>query len=113
MQAGQLMIEGHPSVGQMSASFPVRGSVESFCARIVTRLNRLFGCWHTEMSRPFSSQGQTYRTCLSCGAQRQFNLKRWKMQGDFYYRLPTSKYFRPLNGFAPRQSKESFTQTTC
>ena len=102
MQAGQLMIEGHPSVEQISASFSVRSSLEGFSVRLVTRINRLFGCWHSEMSRPFSSQGQTYRTCLSCGAQRQFSLKRWEMQGDFYYRLPTSKYFRPLNGFAPR-----------
>jgi len=35
-----------------------------------------------------------------------FNLKRWEMQGEFYYRLPTSKYFRALNGFAPRQITE-------
>lgn len=49
---------------------------------------RVFGCWHKEMSRPFTDQGQTYRTCLDCGARRQFNLRRWEMQGDFYYGLP-------------------------
>ena len=49
---------------------------------------RLFGCWHKEMSRPFTDQGQTYRPCLDCGARRQFNLRRWEMQGDFYYRVP-------------------------
>ena len=102
MQAGQLMIEGHPNVGQKSASFSVQGFVESRLVKIVTLINRLFGCWHREMSRPFSRQGHTYRTCLSCGAQRQFNLGRWEMQGDFYYRLPTSKYFSPLNSFASR-----------
>jgi hypothetical protein len=53
-------------------------------------LTRLLGCWHKEMSRPFSIQGQTYRTCLDCGARRQFNLGRWEMQGDFYYRLPAT-----------------------
>ncbi|MDQ1728400.1 MAG: hypothetical protein QOD33_525 [Pyrinomonadaceae bacterium] len=63
---------------------------------------RVFGCWHREMSRPFSEQGQTYRTCLSCGARRQFNVGRWEMQGDFYYRLPTSTYFRALNGLTAR-----------
>jgi hypothetical protein len=65
-------------------------------------VTRLFGCWHKEMSRPFTSQGQTYRTCLDCGASRRFNVGRWEMQGEFYYRLPTSTYFRPLNGLATR-----------
>ena len=51
-------------------------------------VTRLFGCWHREMSRPFSSQGQTYRTCLNCGASRKFHLGRWEMQGDFFYRRP-------------------------
>ena len=63
---------------------------------------RVFGCWHKEMSRPFTDQGQTYRTCIDCGARRQFNLRRWEMQGDFYYRLPTSKYMRPLSGLVAR-----------
>jgi len=63
---------------------------------------RLFGCWHKEMSRPFTDQGQTYRSCLDCGARRQFNLRRWEMQGDFYYGLPAGKYFRPLSGLPAR-----------
>jgi hypothetical protein len=49
---------------------------------------RMFGCWHKEMSRPFTDRGQTYRSCLDCGARRQFNLRRWEMQGDFYYGMP-------------------------
>jgi len=57
-------------------------------------INRLFGCWHKQMSRPFSSQGQTYRSCLDCGARRQFNVKRWEMQGNFYYRQASSTYRR-------------------
>ncbi len=90
MQAGQLILVTRPSRGQIHLS--------SFFARIGRWLTRLFGCRHREMSRPFSSQGQTYRSCLSCGARRQFNLGRWEMQGDFYYRLPTSKHFHALNG---------------
>jgi hypothetical protein len=58
---------------------------------------RVFGCWHREMSRPFSSQGQTYRTCLHCGARRQFNLGRWEMQGRYYYRPAANTYFGPLS----------------
>jgi hypothetical protein len=51
-------------------------------------LNRVFGCWHTELSWPFSIQGQTYRVCLACGARRQFNPRTWKMQGKFYFSPP-------------------------
>ena len=67
--------------------------------------NRMFGCWHKEMSRPFSDDGQSYRVCLTCGARRDFNLKRWQMQGEFYYNLPTSKHFRVLNGLTPQPPK--------
>ena len=70
--------------------------------RIGSGLNRLFGCWHSQMSRPFSAEGQTYRACLACGARRQFNIRSWETQGDFYYRLPTSRHFRTLNGLATR-----------
>jgi hypothetical protein len=52
-------------------------------------ITRLFGCRHREMSRPFSLHGQTYRSCVDCGARRQFNVGQWKMQGDFYYRQPS------------------------
>ena len=48
----------------------------------------LFGCRHKDMSRPFSRHGQTHRTCLECGARRNFDVSRWEMQGNFYYRLP-------------------------
>ena len=47
---------------------------------------RLFGCWHKDMSRPFSHKDQAYRTCLDCGASRKFNVGNWEMQGDYYYR---------------------------
>ena len=55
-----------------------------------TWFTRLFGCWHRQMSRPFSNQGQTYRTCLNCGAGRKFNVGRWEMQGSFYYSQPVN-----------------------
>jgi hypothetical protein len=92
MQTQQAIIDNHSHVIQNN---PSGGGIANW-------VTRLFGCWHRKMSRPFSSQGQTYRTCLDCGARRQFNLGRWEMQGDFYYRLPTSTYFRPLNGLATR-----------
>lgn len=45
----------------------------------------VLGCWHREMSRPFTRQGQTYRTCLGCGAKRRFDLRSWETKGGFYY----------------------------
>ena len=98
MVAGQLVINRRSNIDQDHA--PLMGG--RFVGRIGSGLNRLFGCWHSEMSRPFSNDGQTYRACLACGARRQFNIKSWKTQGDFYYRLPTSRHFRTLNGLAAR-----------
>jgi len=65
-------------------------------------VTRLLGCWHKEMSRPFSHKGQAYRTCLNCGASRKFNVGRWEMQGSFYYARPNVGGFRPLNSVAAR-----------
>lgn len=56
-------------------------------------LARIFGCRHREMSRPFSERGQTYRSCVDCGARRQFNVERWEMQGDYYYGLPMTRTY--------------------
>jgi hypothetical protein len=78
MQPQQVIIKDNSNVVQ---NIPSGGGVGNWVAR-------LFGCWHKEMSRPFSSQGQTYRTCLDCGASRKFNVGSWEMQGDFYYRRP-------------------------
>jgi hypothetical protein len=84
MHTQQAIIENNSNVNRRTQSGRERGNW----------IARLFGCWHREMSRPFSIQGQTYRTCLDCGARRQFNLGRWEMTGDFYY--------RPLHGLAAR-----------
>ncbi len=75
MQTQQAIIEN----SNVIRSIPSGGGIGNLVAR-------LLGCWHKEMSRPFSNQGQTYRTCLDCGARRQFNVGRWEMQGKYYYR---------------------------
>jgi len=90
MQAQQAVIANKPYLLQSNES---GGAIADW-------ITRLFGCWHREMSRPFSSQGQTYRSCLHCGARRQFNLRRWEMQGKFYHRVPGSTYFHQLNGLS-------------
>jgi len=71
---------------------PVNSS--SVSARIGSLMARVFGCRHAEMSRPFSRDGRAYRSCLSCGAQRQFNLGNWEMTGSFYYGQPQARQIR-------------------
>lgn len=44
-------------------------------------LGSWFGCWHTQLSRPFTD----YRTCLQCGARRHFNAETLKTFGAFHY----------------------------
>ena len=48
-------------------------------------LARVFGCWHLNMSRPVTREGQTYRACTDCGARRRFETDRWETVGRFYY----------------------------
>ena len=49
---------------------------------------KLFGCWHENISRPFV-QGQTaYRSCLRCGARKQFNPETLETYGAFYFPPP-------------------------
>lgn len=63
-------------------------TIEQKSGRIGDFMARVFGCRHGELSRPFSHGGRAYRSCLNCGAQRQFNLSNWQMQGSFYYHTP-------------------------
>ncbi|HKR15586.1 MAG TPA: hypothetical protein VJT15_26195, partial [Pyrinomonadaceae bacterium] len=79
MQAAQLTIP-NTTVAQLDSG--------SATGRIGSLVARVFGCRHAEMSRPFSRDGRAYRSCLNCGAQRQFNLSNWQMQGHYYYGQP-------------------------
>lgn len=47
-------------------------------------INRLFSCWHIKMSRPFTHERESYRTCLRCGMRRSFDVQKWKSRGRFY-----------------------------
>ena len=46
---------------------------------------KLFGCGHPNLSRPFSRGRHGYRTCLRCGARKQFNPETLTTFGGFYY----------------------------
>jgi hypothetical protein len=87
MQAGQLTI-ANSNIGHIDPS--------SVIGRIGNLMARVFGCWHVQLSRPFSREGRAYRTCLSCGAQRQFNLGNWEMQGGFFYGKASTRHFGPV-----------------
>lgn len=68
----------------LTQTIPSGGGIGKLVARV-------FGCWHKHMSRPFSEQGRSYKTCLDCGASRRFNTGRWEMQGSYFYRTPGNR----------------------
>ena len=45
----------------------------------------LFGCWHDNIGRPFVHGKTGYRSCLQCGARKQFNLETLETRGNFYF----------------------------
>jgi len=48
-------------------------------------LAKIFGCWHSKLSRPFSNRSGSYRACLHCGARKPFDTQTLKTFGSFYY----------------------------
>ena len=48
-------------------------------------MGKIFGCWHKELTRPFTSQKESYRACLYCGAKKRFDTETLKTVGPFYY----------------------------
>ena len=54
-------------------------------AQIRNSVKGVFGCWHRKLSLPFTRGDESYQTCISCGARREFDLDQWTSVGDFYY----------------------------
>jgi hypothetical protein len=48
-------------------------------------ITKLFGCWHENISRPFVQGKTAYRSCLKCGARKQFNTETLETHGNFYF----------------------------
>lgn len=46
---------------------------------------KLFGCWHKQISRPFTIGRDSYRACLDCGARKHFDPQTLKTYGSFHY----------------------------
>jgi hypothetical protein len=60
-------------------------SITNLGAAVNQLITRLFGCWHKEMSKPFSEKGgHVYRDCLTCGARRHLD-SNWRMVGPYYF----------------------------
>jgi len=55
-------------------------------------VSALFGCWHWNQSRPITVAGDTYRTCLQCGARRRFDKERMKPFGPYYFPVAEDLY---------------------
>jgi hypothetical protein len=56
-------------------------------------LGKIFGCWHKDLTRPFTNRKGSYRVCTDCGACKVFDTKSFKTLGKFYY--PPSVPSRP------------------
>lgn len=48
-------------------------------------MSKIFGCWHKQLSRPFTNRKSSYRVCLNCGARKRFDTDNLKTFGPFYY----------------------------
>ncbi len=90
----------------------VQTSLKQYVARIASfapismpiyRLMNIFRCRHAKMGSPFTRDNETYCTCMNCGARRQFNVKRGKMAGTFYYPSASVLYDPPLPKQRPKK----------
>lgn len=53
--------------------------------RRIGLIGKLFGCWHKQLSRPFTNRNSSYRACLHCGARKRFDANTLETKGPFYY----------------------------
>lgn len=58
---------------------------ENIFEKPIGLIGRIFGCWHQELSRPFTNERESYRVCLHCGAHRRFDTKTFKTYGPYYF----------------------------
>jgi hypothetical protein len=58
---------------------------DEFFGEKVGLLNKIFGCGHRNISRPFGQGKIVYRCCMECGARKQFNPETLETFGKFYY----------------------------
>ena len=64
---------------------------EAVLGRELGFMTRLVGCSHGELGRPFKEGKTQYRSCVKCGARRQFNSETFETFGKFYVPPVTTK----------------------
>lgn len=73
---------GHSTIWERSKD---RTSDGNFFGRKIGLIGRLFGCNHRDLSRPFTREKVSYRSCLGCGARKKFDAESLVTYGSFYY----------------------------
>jgi hypothetical protein len=82
--ANVLLINKFQSLIQRSAK--VTNEIDPFVfGKKAGLIAKLFGCWHDNLSRPFAQDKIAYRSCLECGARKQFNSETLETHGNFYF----------------------------
>jgi hypothetical protein len=49
---------------------------------VVKILEKLFGCRHDNWSLPFTLKGKTYRVCLECGFEKDYDFGRMEFRHE-------------------------------
>lgn len=57
---------------------------EKVFGRKLGLVSRLVGCQHRRLTRPFSTGGSAYLSCLECGARKHFNPRTLETSRSFY-----------------------------
>jgi hypothetical protein len=68
----------------MQAAMQMR-RLSNLTAQIAGIFRRLLGCWHSNMSRPFTLNDEPYRTCLECGERLRFDRKTRTKLHPYYF----------------------------
>ena len=74
--------------GILEQNLTVERVVDRIDSSLGTRIGlmgKLFGCWHKDLSRPFTDLRSSYRVCTECGARAVFDTNSFKTLGKFYY----------------------------
>ncbi|HQU82832.1 MAG TPA: hypothetical protein PKY59_06895 [Pyrinomonadaceae bacterium] len=74
------LVLGQNTIAKMTVS-----QYEATFGNKIGLFGKIFGCWHKQLSRPFSDQNSAYRACLHCGARKRFDAENLKTVGPFYY----------------------------
>jgi transcription elongation factor Elf1 len=66
---------------------------DSFVEEKQSIIKRIFGCWHSRMSKPVTTDNTTFCYCKDCGLRRKYDIKTFKPQGVFYSARPVKTIY--------------------